>query len=126
MKVLVMEPEKEAVVKEIDNSLESMQKIVDGYIEAIYPYQDPVALVCNEEGKLNHLPLNRALYDEENGQLLDVIAGTFFICGAPPDGEDFVSLTEDQIEKYREKFACPEMIVPSNDGIMVIRGMDGM
>ena len=35
------------------------------YIEAIYPYEDPVALVCNEEGKLEGLPLNRALRDED-------------------------------------------------------------
>ena len=30
-----------------------------------YPYEDPVALVCNEEGKLEGLPLNRALRDED-------------------------------------------------------------
>ena len=32
---------------------------------AIYPYEDPVALVCNEEGKREGLPLNRALRDED-------------------------------------------------------------
>ena len=39
-------------VKEIDSDLKSLQHEVGGYIEAIYPYEDPVALVCNEEGKL--------------------------------------------------------------------------
>ena len=52
-------------MKEIDSDLKSLQHEVGGYIEAIYPYEDPVALVCNEEGKLEGLPLNRALRDED-------------------------------------------------------------
>ena len=50
--VLIVEPGKKPYVKEIDSGLESLQHEVGGYIEAIYPYEDPVALVCNEEGKL--------------------------------------------------------------------------
>ena len=38
---------------------------MDGYIEAIYPYDDPVALICGEEAKLEGKPLNRALRDED-------------------------------------------------------------
>ena len=45
--VLIVEPGKEPYVKEIDSGLESLQHEVGGYIEAIYPYEDPVALVCN-------------------------------------------------------------------------------
>ena len=52
-------------MKEIASGLESLQHEVGGYIEAIYPYKDPAALVCNEEGKLEGLPLNRALRDED-------------------------------------------------------------
>ena len=63
--VLIVEPGKEPYVKEIDSGLESLQHEVGGYIEAIYPYEDPIALVCNEEGKLEGLPLNRALRDED-------------------------------------------------------------
>ena len=63
--VLIVEPGKEPYVKEIDSGQESLQHEVGGYIEAIYPYEDPVALVCNEEGKLEGLPLNRALRDED-------------------------------------------------------------
>ena len=63
--VLIVEPGKEPYVKEIDSGLESLQHEVGGCIEAIYPYEDPVALVCNEEGKLEGLPLNRALRDED-------------------------------------------------------------
>ena len=65
MRVIVVEPKKKPEVREIGDSLESMQKIVGGSIEAIYPSEEPVALICNEEGKLLNLPLNRALRDEE-------------------------------------------------------------
>ena len=61
MKVLVIAPEKEPVLCDIDGSLKSMQAIVDGYIQAYYPWIDEVAIVCNDEGKINGLPLNRSL-----------------------------------------------------------------
>jgi hypothetical protein len=63
MDVIIVEPEKSARKAVIDGNLESLQKVVGGHIEAIYPYEDPVAIVCNEEGKLNGLPLNRRLED---------------------------------------------------------------
>ena len=33
--------------------LDSLQKEVGGPIQAVYPWDDPVALICNEEGKLD-------------------------------------------------------------------------
>ena len=72
MKILVIEPMKEPYVKEIESGLESMQKIVGGLIQAIYPFDHPeIALICNEEGKLNRLMLNRALLDEK-GNIVDL------------------------------------------------------
>lgn len=50
--VLVVEPGKTPYVKEIDSGLVSLQSEVGGWIEAVYPFEDPVAIVCNEEGKL--------------------------------------------------------------------------
>lgn len=126
MRVLMVEPGKEAVETEIENSLEAMQAAVGGYIEMIQPYADDVALICNEEGKLEHLPLNRVICDEETGQPLDVIAGTFFICGAPANSSEFASLSDEQLQKYQQKFQSPEMILPDDEGIIVIRGMDSM
>lgn len=52
MKVLVVEPMKKPYTKEIDGSLKSMQELVGGTIEVVYPFDDPVALICNDEGKL--------------------------------------------------------------------------
>ena len=108
MRVLVVEPERRPEVKEIDDSLKEMQGIVGGYIQSIYPFEEPVALVCNDEGKLMDLPANRGLRDE-NGQIYDIVFGTFFLCGAPADSDHFTSLTPEQIEQYRKMFYTPEM-----------------
>ena len=59
-------------VKEIDPDLHSLQAEVGGDIGTTYPYSDPVALVCNDEGKLIVLDLNRGLRDE-NGEIYDIV-----------------------------------------------------
>ena len=120
MRILVVEPGKKPEAKEIDGSLTSMQEIVGGTIEAIYPWADPVALICNDEGKLLGLPLNRTLADED-GHVLDVVAGTFFLCGIPTDSDSFGSLSVSQLEKYRTAFACPETILRMNGQLVVVR-----
>ena len=108
MRVLVVEPERRPEVKEIDGSLRSMQEVVGGWIQALFPFDEPLALVCNDEGKLMNLPANRGLRDK-NGQIYDIVCGTFFLCGAPSDSDHFTSLTPEQIERYRERFYTPEM-----------------
>ena len=100
MKVLVVEPQKPCRVQAI-NSLADMQRIVGGDIEAVYPFQEPVALVCNSEGKLLGLPMNRPLLDEDRLPY-DIICGTFFIAGLGQ--EDFVSLTDEQIQRYKSLY----------------------
>ena len=65
MRILLVEPGKTPILKEIDGSLKSMQEIVGGTIQALYPFEEPVALICNDDGKLLGLPLNRGLRDEE-------------------------------------------------------------
>lgn len=111
MQVLFVEPGKEARVAEIEGNLKSMQEMVGGLIQAIYPWEDEVALVCNEEGKVIGLPLNRGL---EN---YDVIAGTFFVCGVK--GDSFSSLSSKQMETYRQKFQSPELFFRTDSGIAV-------
>jgi hypothetical protein len=96
MNVLIVEPGKEPRAAEIEQTLEAMQAVVGGYIQAIYPFDEPVALVCHEEGKLLSLPLNRALYSPETGDCYDIIAGTFCLCAAPPDSDQFESLSAEQ------------------------------
>ena len=96
MRVLVVEPEHRPEVKEINDSLKEMQGIVGGYIQAIYPFEEPVALVCNDEGKLMDLPANRGLRNKD-GQMYDIVFGTFFLCGAPAASDHFTSLTQEQV-----------------------------
>lgn len=109
MKILFVEPGKEAQPAEIQGDLKEMQAIVGGRIEALYPWADPVALICNDEGKLLRLPLNRMLED------YDVIAGNFSICGI--EGDEFVSLSDPLMIKYQKKFRYPELIGNSPMGL---------
>ena len=76
-------------------------------------------MICNDEGKLLNLPLNRALRDEE-GEIYGIIAGTFFVCGAPPDSESFTSLTDEQVDYWLKRFAKPEFFVRVNGKIICV------
>lgn len=103
MRVLIIEPMKEPHVVDIENDLKSMQDLVGGQIEVIN-LEDDIVMVDNEEGKLIGLEGNRRV-----GR--DIIAGTFFLCGSNDEGE-FVSLTEEQIDKYTNRFKEPEHYTP--------------
>ena len=117
MRVLVVEPGKRPVAKEIETGLEPLQKAVGGLIEAVYPFEEPVAIVCNEEGKLLELPLNRALLDE-NGHVYDIIAGTFLVVGLTED--NFGSLDDALLEQFQTRFRQPETFVYVNGHLKVI------
>ena len=119
MQVIVVEPKKKPMVQDIDSDLKSMQKIVGGSIQAIYPFDEPVALICNEEGKLLNLPLNRALRDDE-GNVYDIISGTFFVCAAPPDSDHCAGLSDQQAKTYLERFSVPEMFLNVGGDLFVL------
>ena len=72
MNVLMVEPGKAPYETQIGDDLQSMQAVVGGYIQAVYPYEEPVALIANESGKLDGLPLNRALRDADGDTLRGV------------------------------------------------------
>ena len=115
MNVLMVEPGKAPYETQIGDDLRSMQAAVDGYIQAVYPYKEPVALICNEDGKLNRLPLNRALRDSD-GDIYDIVAGRFFIVGL---GEsDFTDLPHELAERFAEQFRQPEMFLREGDKIV--------
>ena len=101
MRVVLVEPGKCARPVEIKEDLHTMQELVGGTIQAVYPFDDPVALIANDEGKLLGLPWNRALTDD-HGVPYDIVCGTFFVAGLKED--DFASLTEQQIEEYTRRF----------------------
>lgn len=101
IRVLVVEPMKKPYEQVIENKLEEMQKLVDGRIEVI-SISDTADIICNEEGKLLGLEPNRRLKN-------DVIVGTFLIVGND-SSEDFCSLSEQDIQKYKERFSSLEEI----------------
>ena len=115
MRILVVEAGKLPGVREIDGSLESMQKIVGGLIQAVYPFEEPVALICNDEGKLLGLPLNRLLSETR-----DIISGTFIVAGCHPDTDHFSSLTKDQLIRYKARFRNPEHFLYDGNTIFVL------
>ena len=108
MNVLMVEPEKVPYETQIGNDLQSMQAALDGHLEAVYPFDQPVALVCNEDGKRDGLPFNRALRDAD-GDVYDIIAGNFFIAGLGQN--DFTDLPHELAEQFAEQFRQPEMFM---------------
>ena len=102
---------------EIDNDLKALQQAVGGSIGASYPFEDPVAIVYNDDGKLMGLPLNRALRDE-NGEMYDAVAGTFLVVGLGE--EDFASLTPELAQKYEQLFHQPEAFLKLGNRLLVL------
>ena len=119
-RVIVCRVDERAEVIEIDDKLEAMQDVVGGLIQEDMPWEDEVAIICNEEGKMLGLPLNRGIRSDE-GQLQDIIAGDFFICYAPIESERFLSMPPELEEKYKEKFDLPEMFMVENGVIETIK-----
>ena len=120
IRVLLFEPGKYGRAIEIDDTLEGMQQAVGGWIEEYMPFEDEVAIVCNEEGKIQGLPPSRAIYDDE-GQLLDIISGDFFIAYAPIESEKFLSLPPELEKKYLDKYGLPEKIYCTGRGFDSIK-----
>lgn len=89
MDVLLIKPGMYPQAVQIGCELEDLQKAVGGDIEAVYPYEEPVALVMHDEGKMIGSELNRALRDQD-GDIYDIIAGDFLVVGLGE--EDFSSL----------------------------------
>ena len=118
IKVVLAEPGKKAKVTEIENTLENLQKIVGGYIECIYPFEDNVGIIANEEGKLIGLEPNRVMRDDD-GNAVDIIFGTFIVTGLTED--DFGSLTDEQTGYYLDMFRCPEIIMRTGNGFVALR-----
>ena len=115
--VLVVEPGHTPYAKEILPGLKSLQREVGGHIEAVYPFPEPVAIVCRETGKLDGCPLNRALRDE-TGTIYDIIAGTFLVVGLME--EDFGSLSPELLQVFSQRFRQPEAFMIIDGQLLAI------
>lgn len=112
MKILIVEPMNTPRRMEIGHTLKDLQSVVGGDIQAVYPWDDSVALVCDEEGLLKNKPFNRQITDEV------FIVGTFFICGLGE--EDFTDLPDDLMDKYEKLLKHPQMLVRTASGLEVL------
>ena len=117
MEILLVQPGMYPQKATIGTELKDFQDAVGGTIAASYPFDDPVAIVYNDEGKLTGLPLNRALRDE-HGQMYDVVAGTFLVVGE--GAEDFESLSPELAQKYEKHFHQPETFLKLGNRLLVI------
>lgn len=117
IKVVYCEPGKAAREETVGTTLEELQKAVGGDIEAVYPFEEEVCIVCNEEGKFNGMLPNRALRLED-GSIYDVVFGPFFICDC--SGQNFGSLNQEQIGKYTKMFFNPERLISVNGSIISV------
>ena len=115
MNVLMVEPGKAPYETQIGDDLQSMQALVGGHLEAVYPFDQPVALVCNEYGKRDGLPFNRALRDAD-GDAYDIIAGNFFIAGLGKS--ELADLPHELAEQFTKQFRQPEMFLRMGDKIV--------
>lgn len=95
MKILYYKTGEEPEIRNIKRDLKTMQQLVGGYIE-VYPANDKVLIVCDEEGWCKGRPINRVVTDRQD-VIHQAIRGDFFVCAE--DGEDFKSLTDEQIQK---------------------------
>lgn len=102
IRVLMVEPNEHPKEFLLKNTLQAMQEAVGGLIDIVDIDDDGICLLLNDEGKLIGLEGNRRIGD-------DVIAGNFYVCGSNEDGE-LSSLTEAEMEKYKERFWEPEEI----------------
>ena len=104
MTVLMVEPGYAPYEKTIPNTLEAKQELVGGLITAIYPYEEMVAIVANDEGILLNMEFNRSVEGGYGG-----VFGPFFVCGLTED--DFCSLPPDQMERFKKKFHKAEILL---------------
>ena len=127
LRIIVCRPMEKAEVIEIEDDLRSMQEVVGGMIEEYMPFYDEedervqdVAIVCDDAGKMKRSQMNRAIEDDE-GNILDIVAGAFFICYAPIESEKFESLPKDLEDRFRKEFEYPEMILRNEQGIDALK-----
>lgn len=113
IKVLVCEPGKIPYVKTIKNDWQDMSQIVGGFLEFVRIYPGaPVSIVCNDEGMIRGMPLNRHIFHAYPGGEVKYyvsIYGPFFLVGT--DGPDTISLTQEEIERLSDEFRKETVIL---------------
>lgn len=117
MDALLVKPNMYPQPVQVGCELEDLQDIVGGDIEAVSPFNEPVALIMDENGKMSGKEWNRALRDE-HGKIYDIVAGDFLVVGLGE--EDFCSLSPDMMRQFEEHFHQPETFVRMGRSVMAL------
>lgn len=85
IKVVIKRPHEKPYVTYISNTLENMQKHVEGYIQDV-PIGNRMHMICNEEGRIRQMVPNfRTAFC--------VVFGPVLFCGV--DGEEYADIPVD-------------------------------
>ncbi len=118
VQALVVEPQCNPYMEVLSVRPEDLNAKLYGPTSVKYPFDDRVALIYNSEAKDRGEDLNRALFNKA-GQPYEVIAGTFLLVGQGDGG--YVSLTDEQLEHFAERFDCPELFAQVGDRTVVFQ-----
>ena len=92
--------------KEIENTLESLQEIVGGYIESPYISnifrENDIDIIINEEGKILTLQEEIAVIDKEKAIVIDVLCGNCIFVSHNEQGET-IGLNDEQIKIIKKE-----------------------
>lgn len=123
---LLVEPHRTPEIIIIDPALDSLQDIVGGDIALCSPFNDDVAIICNEEGKVDGMPPNRAIYEGgecgfcyRNRKVSDIIHGTFLVVYTPGESEKLESMPLELVIKYAKRFLYPEAFLHIGNDVLV-------
>ena len=104
MKAILKKPNCKSELVEINDELEELRQLVGGYIETI-PYRDNIIILLDEEGRLK---------DSEDNIVVSkygMLVGNIVFVGTK--GEDFISLTEYQIQEILISFSLLKLSIVS-------------
>lgn len=119
IRVILVEPGKQARIADIEASLEGYYRAIGAdTIQAVYPFEEEVCIICDDEGKLTGRPLNRALRTEDTKEIYDIIAGTFFVCSCKEPR--YTSLSVEQQRRYLNLYKWPETFFNINGEIAAV------
>jgi len=104
-------------IVDIENTLEALQKAVDGYIETVYLDSNKAVMLVNEEGLLRGMSPN---------PFASAIAGTVIVGPAiiiGVDGEEFTDVPEDIIKEIVHLFGTMETEITREGAMQAFKAL---
>lgn len=111
VKVLIIPPDGPGEVRELPQDIRTLQGVVGGYIEAVKTMWDDdgnaqAILWCNEEGKLQNLPVNRRAtalwYSLNRGPTGDTLCGTVIVSGPADANGDITPVLGELVDFWND------------------------